>query len=207
MELLTAYTASGAPVKTAPRDALLREIQQHSLREGDAPWSVRVVQLILFNSAGEIYVVRRGDKPENPNRLDKTVGGHVTAGETFSSALCREVQEEIGVDVVLCDHIGFRTALREVDTTRLAVVRPVDYHPWMRSVRATNSGPSWIKRHNVVFYAGRYDGPVEFVDGEAIGMQLVSPAKLLSNIDANSSLYTDDLRVLLERYLTFYRNE
>jgi len=99
-ELLHAYNQWGRIVKTQERSSLLQEIRDYSYKHGDANLAVETIYLVLSNSNGELYVVRRGDKPENPNRFDKTVGGHVHVGETAFSTLYREAREEIGVQVI-----------------------------------------------------------------------------------------------------------
>ncbi len=89
-ELLNAFDAKGNIIKVEERKCLLDEIQENSYRTGDAHLAVEAIYLILFNSAGELLIVQRGDKPENPWLWDKTVGGHVKAGETFDATLYRE---------------------------------------------------------------------------------------------------------------------
>jgi ADP-ribose pyrophosphatase YjhB (NUDIX family) len=203
VELLTAYDRDGAPVKTAERTSLLAEIREYSLTHGDAPWAVRAAMLLLVNRAGQLYVVKRGDKPENPHRYDKTVGGHVTANETFSSALIRETREEIGVELIEANYVIFPELVGRVDTTRTAVVRPIDYLRWVRSERATSDGPTWIKRYQAMVYAGRFDGEVKFVDGEATGHQMMSLAALKQAVAASPQEYTYDLLWLIDRYAVF----
>jgi ADP-ribose pyrophosphatase YjhB (NUDIX family) len=203
MELLTAYDRDGTAVKTAERTSLLAEIRAHSLKHGDAPWAVRAAMLLLVNRDGELYVVKRGEKPENPHRYDKTVGGHVTANETFSSALIRETREEIGVELIEVNQVIFPEVVGSVDTTRIAVVRPIDYLAWMRSERATSEGPTWIKRYQAMIYAGRFDGDLNFVDGEATGHQRLSLPALKQATAAAPHEYTFDLQWLIDRYGVF----
>jgi ADP-ribose pyrophosphatase YjhB (NUDIX family) len=200
VELLTAYQEDGTVVKTAERKRLLAEIRAHSLEHGDAPWAVRAIMVLLVNRKGELYVVKRGDKPENPHRYDKTVGGHVVAGETFTSALLRETHEEIGVDLLEANQVTLPEIVERTDTMRTAVVRPIDYLSWMRSERATAEGRTWIKRYQAMIYAGRFDGELQFVDGEATARQLMSLPALAEAIAANPHAYTSDLPWLLDRY-------
>lgn len=203
-ELLHAYDQKGTVVKTQERKSLLKEIEDYSRQHGDANVAVPAIYVILTNSEGKLYIVKRGDKPENPNRYCKSVGGHVTAGESHISSLYRETKEEIGADVVLTDIVGFHNAVREIDTTRYAVVRPIDFNPWMKSVRAVRAGEPWVKRYRVMIFAGVFDGPVEFDDGEATGLQLFSKEKLLQEMKATPNKFTYDLEVLLQNYSSFF---
>jgi isopentenyldiphosphate isomerase len=203
-ELLNAYDATGGFVKVEERERLLEEIREHSYRTGDAQFAVESVYLMLCNSAGNLYVVRRGDKPENPRLWDKTVGGHVSAGESHATTVCREAMEEIGAQVILTDFVNYPHDVRRLDTVKFAVVRPIDFAPWLRSVRVVKSGNPWIKRHRSMIYAGRFDGIPQFRDGEAIEYSLWTKEDLLKSIQQHPALYTHDIQVLLENYAVYF---
>lgn len=59
---------------------------------------IQIAQALLFDRDGKLLIYLRDDKPTLPfpNHWD-LFGGHVEAGETPEQALCRELQEEIGV--------------------------------------------------------------------------------------------------------------
>jgi len=202
-ELLNAFNAAGELVKVEERKRLLQEIREHSYRTGDAPLAVESVYLMLCNSAGSLYVVRRGDKPENPRLWDKTVGGHVSAGESHATTVCREALEEIGTQVILTDVMSYPRDVKRLDTERFAVVRPVDFVPWLRSVRVVQHGDPWVKRHRSVIYAGRFDGTPQFKDGEAVEYKLWSKGDLVEALQQRPEAFTYDLGVLLESYAVF----
>jgi len=204
MELLHAYDQRGQLIKTQDREALLKEIRDFSYKHGDAHLAVETIYLVLSNLKGELYIVKRGDKPENPNRYDKTVGGHVYVGETAFSTLYRETREEIGVQVILTDLLEYPQVVQAHDTHQFAVVRPIDYNPWMKSIRHVKDGEPWVKRHKVTIFAGIYSGPVRFVDGEAIGMQLIPKGELLERIKQSPDQFTYDLEMLVRNYSVFF---
>lgn len=59
-----------------------------------------VVHLHVFNPEGELFLQHRPAwKDIQPDRWDTAVGGHVDWGEDVSTALHREVHEEIGLEV------------------------------------------------------------------------------------------------------------
>ncbi|MDC7227370.1 MAG: NUDIX domain-containing protein [Spirochaetales bacterium] len=62
----------------------------------------RVAHVLVFNSAGELYLQKRSaDKMVQPGKWDTSVGGHVDAGETYDSAAVRETAEELGISTAI----------------------------------------------------------------------------------------------------------
>jgi NTP pyrophosphohydrolases containing a Zn-finger, probably nucleic-acid-binding len=60
----------------------------------------RVINAFLINSQKQVWIPRRSaHKKLFPLCLDTSVGGHVSAGETYDQAFARETQEEINVDI------------------------------------------------------------------------------------------------------------
>jgi len=58
----------------------------------------RSVHLLVFDSAGRVYLQKRSlTKDNNPGLWDSSVSGHVDAGESYDSCVIREAQEEIGL--------------------------------------------------------------------------------------------------------------
>ena len=58
----------------------------------------RVVHVLVFNSAGELFLQKRVDtKVVQPGKWDTSVGGHVDAGEDYHSAARRETAEELAI--------------------------------------------------------------------------------------------------------------
>ncbi len=83
-ELLNVYDASGSVVGSMARG----EAKAKGLAVG-------AVQLLLVNHEGRVLLQRRRDDKENGGLWDKSVGGHVQAGESFDRALVREANEEL----------------------------------------------------------------------------------------------------------------
>ena len=83
-ELLNVYDASGAIVGARPRNAT----QEPGFAAG-------AVQLLLVGPDGRVLLQRRREDKENGGLWDKSVGGHVLAGESFDDALVREASEEL----------------------------------------------------------------------------------------------------------------
>ncbi|MEO5340390.1 MAG: hypothetical protein H7837_07735 [Magnetococcus sp. MYC-9] len=214
-EQLHATDFRGRYVKTAARTALLAEIRDHSRRHGDAPLAVPVVHLILMNSAGEIRLVQRGDKPENPFMWDKAVGGHVVWEDpslprvAFDTNMRKEMAEEIGVqDVLLAeDPFQFRQQLCSggIDFKKRALIHLIDLDPWQGGISRVRRGEPWLKRHYVATYAGVFDGAFAFMDGEAQAERSLSKRELMMDIQEQPWLYADGVRIFMQRYYHLLR--
>lgn len=62
--------------------------------------NIRVVNVFIVNSKGEIWFPRRvASKKFFPLCLDMSVGGHVGSGETYEEALEHEVRDEVNIDI------------------------------------------------------------------------------------------------------------
>ena len=59
----------------------------------------RAIDAFLINDQGQFWIPRRAaDKKLFPLFLDASVGGHVSAGESYDQAFFRELQEELNLD-------------------------------------------------------------------------------------------------------------
>lgn len=69
----------------------------------------RVVNAFLINENGELWIPRRSaSKSIFPLCLDASMGGHVSADETYTQAFKRELMEELNIDanLIAYKHIG-----------------------------------------------------------------------------------------------------
>ena len=58
----------------------------------------RVAHVLVFNSAGELFLQKRAaDKDIQPGKWDTSVGGHCDEGEDYLAAAYREMEEELGI--------------------------------------------------------------------------------------------------------------
>jgi isopentenyldiphosphate isomerase len=140
-ELLNVYDEDGRVVGARPR------------REAKASGQpVGAVNLLLANPRGEVLLQRRPSDKENGGCWDKSVGGHVGAGESFDATLLREAGEELFddgssprvvlrpegevraagakelADAVLVCSLGVQLNLRDVRRAPDGSVRRVVYH-------------------------------------------------------------------------------
>ncbi|MBF0589285.1 MAG: NUDIX domain-containing protein [Magnetococcales bacterium] len=210
-EQLHATNAQGLYVKTDERAKLLAEIRSHARAHGEAPVAVPVVHIILTNSAGEIRMVQRGDKAENPYMWDKAVGGHVVTEDTtlsrqaFDDNARKEAGEEIGIHdlLIAADPIDYRRKLQreKLDLNRQALLYLLDHDPWQGTICISrDDGKPWLKRNNAAIYTGLYDGPFVFEDGEAVDQRAMSLERLATELQQSPWQYADGVRVFMQRY-------
>jgi isopentenyldiphosphate isomerase len=87
-ELVDVIDDAGRTVATVTR----REIRARRLPH-------RSVYVLVFNRGGQLFVhLRTSTKDVFPSHWDVTVGGVLSAGESFDAAARREVAEELGID-------------------------------------------------------------------------------------------------------------
>jgi len=74
----------------------------------------RSAQVLLFNSAGELFLQKRSMyKDEFPGLWDSSAAGHLEPGESYHQCALRELQEELGIR-----HRGELTELFKVRASR-----------------------------------------------------------------------------------------
>jgi ADP-ribose pyrophosphatase YjhB (NUDIX family) len=124
---------------------------------------VGAVNVLIVNSRGEVLLQRRPPGKENGGRWDKSVGGHVSAGESFDVTARRECGEEL-FDDGASPRVTLVTlpelADPAVDRTRNVAVAPLTRHLNLRDVRIAPDGRIRNVFYHVGIYAGRSDVPI-----------------------------------------------
>ncbi len=94
----------------APQDEIVAIVDDQNHVTGSAPRSEmrakglphRATYILVFNSAGELYVQKRTPlKDIYPGYYDVAAGGVVLAGESYDEAALRELYEEMGIQGVV----------------------------------------------------------------------------------------------------------
>jgi isopentenyldiphosphate isomerase len=122
---------------------------------------VGAINVLLVNRRGEVLLQRRPADKENGGRWDKSVGGHVSAGETFDATAVREAGEELfdDPDSPAVRLVGGALALRapDLDLTRQVAFFPVSQQLGLRDVRHAPGGGLRNVVYHVAIYLGRSD--------------------------------------------------
>jgi 8-oxo-dGTP pyrophosphatase MutT (NUDIX family) len=175
-ESVAVFDATGRPVGALPRD----EAKRSGLALG-------AVNVLLVNAQGEVLLQRRPDDKENGGRWDKTVGGHVDAGESFDAAAVREAGEELFGDgasprVRLAGDAAEHARLAATaDLTREVLFRRAGFQLGLRDVRLVPGGGVRNVVYHVASYLGRTDVPIVGFrppTQEIAGLRYASPAEL-----------------------------
>jgi 8-oxo-dGTP pyrophosphatase MutT (NUDIX family) len=152
-ELLNVYDASGSVVGSMARG----DAKAKGLAAG-------AVQLLLVNPQGRVLLQRRREDKENGGLWDKSVGGHVQAGESFDAALLREANEELfgRADV---DRVALVADLEfDLDSARRRPVRVrrMRLELGLRDIRYADTAdrPLINVTYHAAMYLGRTDLPL-----------------------------------------------
>src|SRR5712691_4639974 len=134
-ELLNVYDAEGRVVGAQPRSAAK-----------SSGLAVGAVNILVLNEKGEVLLQRRPRDKENGGRWDKSVGGHVSAGEEFDATAVREAGEELFDDprapeIRLAGDAGeFDLLARSLDLGRIVLIHRVGFQRSLRDVRHAPGG-------------------------------------------------------------------
>ena len=154
-ELLNVYDAEGRVVGAQPR----RAAKASGLAVG-------AVNVLVLNDRGHLLMQRRPPDKENGGRWDKSVGGHVSAGEEFDTTAVREAGEELFDDPqsphirLARDRAEFDHLERSEDLTRTVVFHRVHFQLALRDVRHAPDGSRRHVLYHLAIYHGRTSVPI-----------------------------------------------
>ena len=155
-ELLNVYDAEGRVVGAKRR----REAKASGLPVG-------AVNVLLVNARGEVLLQRRPEDKENGGRWDKSVGGHVSAGESFDTTAVREAGEELFDDPaapavrLVSGPEALRAGAAGLDLGRQVAFFPASRQLGLRDVRHVPGGSLRNVLYHLAIYLGRSDVPRE----------------------------------------------
>jgi len=148
-------------------DAEVRVVGAETRRAAKASgFAVGAVNALLVDGQGRVLLQRRPPDKENGERWDKSVGGHVSAGEQFDETLVREAGEELFDDprspriLLAASEADFASRLRTADLSRDVLLRRVAFQKCLRDVRRAPDGTLRNVLYHVAIYAGRTDAPL-----------------------------------------------
>lgn len=175
-ELLNVYDEAGRVVGAQPRSAARA-----------SGLAVGAVNVLVLNERGEVLLQRRPPDKENGGRWDKSVGGHVSAGEEFDTTAVREAGEELFDDPrapqirLARDGEEFDSLTRSLDLSRTVLIHRVAFQLNLRDVRHAPGGGIRNVLYHLAIYHGRTAVPIgDFrrQKSEVDELRYVAPAEL-----------------------------
>jgi ADP-ribose pyrophosphatase YjhB (NUDIX family) len=172
-ELLNVYDAEGAVVGALPR---------HQAKASGL--AVGAVNILLRDADGLVLLQRRAPDKENGGLWDKSVGGHVLAGEEFDQTAVREAGEELFDDpasprvLLLAGETPFRDRRADAGPETTVVFRHASLQRNLRDVRQGPEGALLDVLYHVSIYLGRTDVPLGSFHppvGEIAGLGYFAP--------------------------------
>ena len=202
-EKLEIYDLNSNLITIQDRKEFYNEIKAEFKTTGAITKKVKAIRLLLMNSSGRIYLQKRSElKTENSGLYDKTVGGHVNAGDSFDMTVVRECAEELGFAAAVLSPEEFERAIKVTQLSIIGIFKKIEYLPNLLSARILSDGSRIDQPLMVSFYFGYYDGSIRFVDGESSGIEVFSLDKLKIELKEHPQKFTDDLKFMIDKYET-----
>lgn len=206
VEKIDVYDIKGHFLGVEERTKFYSEIKKEFDEKGRVSRKTKSIRLILMNSNGRIYLQKRSKlKNDNPGLYDKTIGGHVSAGDSFDMTMIKESAEELGFPAAIISKKEFKRSLKVTDLNIVGLLNQIDYMDNFISKRKSRDGSFFIQPYICAFYIGYYDGAIRFVDGESSGIEVFSLEELKKEIKDNPNKFTDDIKFMIKRYEGFLK--
>ncbi|MDO8642036.1 MAG: NUDIX domain-containing protein [Candidatus Woesearchaeota archaeon] len=215
-ELIHAYDQQGTIVETGTKRDILNKQREYAITNGESPFAVPSVLLLLTHPEDGFFSVQRSNRREDPLLWSETASGHIAIDEDPNTALLREGREEINVDIIIAGSLEeYRARLRLDNLIDHAVVRPIDFRPWMGAYRIDRETHArWMKRTRTSVYAGVYRGEVQCSSegggeddsnglGETLAVQKFKKDDLVARIAAGDPRFRHQLTMAVRDYHAF----
>ncbi|MCX6757362.1 MAG: NUDIX domain-containing protein [Candidatus Nomurabacteria bacterium] len=208
-EIINTYSLDN-PYNMIPMDRgeFYREQVEIFKKEGKATKAVEIVNILIFNSHGELIIQKRSfNKAHNAGLLDKSVGGHIKNGDTPDYTVMVETIQELQTpSIVLKDQEDFnKTYLLLKDYLETIAIISHLHTGLISPIKIVNNEKIPIA-NKVHIYMGVYDGRIRPVDREAKGILFYSLAELESEMQKTPEVFTDDLHLIMKQFKDEIKN-
>lgn len=198
-ENITCYSLNN-PDKAYPKSRSVFYKEQIELNEADKkPYeSIGIVQILIFDSKGELFIQKRGiSKKHNPGLLDKSIGGHITFGDTPEYTAMVETVQELQIPSIVTKDINnfIKTYnLMKSYLNSISILLPVQ-SCWGKDITQIKiiDGKEIPVVNKTYLLFGLYSGAVKTVDKEAMGILLYPLKQLKSEMKNSPKSFTNDL--------------
>ncbi len=200
-EKLEVYDLDSQLLKIEKRKTFYSKARSEFNKSKKITKKVKTIKLLLMTTSGNIYLQKRSKiKDVNAGRYDKTVGGHVSAGDSFNMTVIRECAEELGFPATVLDPEEFENAVKVTNLEIIGVFKKIEYLPNFLSERIIDKKRKMAQPLMNSMYYGYYDGPIRFVDGESSGIEVFSLNELKRELKNNPHKFTEDIKFMIKEY-------
>lgn len=209
-EIINTYLLSNPNVLVPmDRDDFYSEQIAEYKKNGKASRAVEVVNILIFNSRGELIIQKRSfAKKHNPGLLDKSIGGHIQNGDTADYTVMVETVQELQTpSIVLKADQEFEktyTLLKEYTDT-IAIAKSIDA-PVFSEPKKIIQGEKISIANKMFIYFALYDGKIRPADQEAKGVLFYTIDELEKEMTTHPDIFTDDLHFILKKYQSEIQN-
>jgi isopentenyldiphosphate isomerase len=205
-EQVQVFDLSGKLLGMQDRSEFYNEIRKEYKKTGKVTRQVHTIRLFLMNADGGIYLTKRSKlKKENTLLYDKTIGGHLRGTETPEFTVLREAAEELGFPAAALNESEFATSLSNIDLRIVGIFKEIDtLNGFIAKYKYKNNKYSKFPQITTIFI-GVFDGPIKFKDGETSGVEIYYPDEIISELKNNPQRYTEDLKILIPKYIDEFK--
>lgn len=169
---------------------------------GQPTKAVEIVNVLLFNSHGELIIQKRSfGKNHNPGLLDKSIGGHVENGNTPDYTVMVETIQELQTpSIVLGNKNDFDKTIKllgkYLETVSVICHLKTEITTFVKVV----NGEDIEIANKMHLYIGIYDGRTRPVDRESKGVLFYSLIELENEMQKAPATFTNDLHYIMKEY-------
>lgn len=202
-EIVTTYLLSDLEQPMPMARSEFYTLQIALFEEGKKPnRAVEIVQILLFTPDKDVILQKRSlKKDHNAGLIDKTIGGHVTFGNSSWFTTTAETLQELHVpSFVLPSEEDFTKTLKLLHNfiSHSALIQFIDTKTVaLPKLFGGELIPVANKYH---FYLGIYGGAIKPVEKEASGIILHKFETLAEDMENRPETYTEDLKFFLSKY-------
>jgi isopentenyldiphosphate isomerase len=199
-EMIDYYSYEGELLGSMEKKRLHEKMRHEFFKKGKITVRHKHVRLILMTSKGRVILQKRSKwKGDNAGLWDKTIGGHVTSGDSYDLTVLKECAEELGIPATVVAPENFEHAVSITNTEVLAILTPVLTLDNYQSLRGGVNSKKWVEPHMTRIYVGYYDGPIKFIDKEACGLQVFTADELKHELKKNPEMFTADMNYIIKK--------
>jgi hypothetical protein len=202
-EVITTYklTDLDEPIPM-DRDEFYDEQIEEFKKKGKPSRAVEIIQVLLFSHDKDVILQKRSiSKRHNAGLIDKSLGGHVTFGNSpFFTVMVETLQELKVSSIVLPSNEDFTKTYKllknHLDHT--SIVQYVDSRT--SNFKKMFGNEEILIANKYHFYLGVYGGSVRPAEQEASGILFSRFENLQEDIKNHPELFTYDLVFFLDKY-------